>query len=422
MNFNSLDREIAAVIKAAFKESNDDSKNEAASRHFREIRGLVSNQEVVNLLEDLFFEIARPALEQRRQIFSKFIRDLLNHRFRRSAATVFISSLKDFRTASFEEILSIVPDAICLDKWIKATKSSAKEVERNLLSQPDKTFETAGADWLLLHSKSELMLPVLEMFLSRLPRPIYLLPSQKVLIDALKKDKSCELLALALRQPPHNQAHIFLMELISSDSALFKLIIDRLPKVLTKKEIGAPLVELVKNIFGAIISTSGSEREFLTASLARLGANIVLTERRSQHSDAVLFFIRQTARQLRTFAKNDKIQSRTWVFENLVFEQELPTGDSCINLQGARYIALAFEKADQGFPAKEILSVTARYLGLSPVSVKGDEVVFNPLQHEDMDGGLVPGERVFILDSGWILNQEVVMRAKVSKKNGGKNV
>jgi hypothetical protein len=249
-----------------------------------------------------------------------------------------------------------------------------------------------------------------------------LLPSQKVLIDALKKDKSCELLALALRQPPHNQAHIFLMELISSDSALFKLIIDRLPKVLTKKEIGAPLVELVKNIFGAIISTSGSEREFLTASLARLGANIVLTERRSQHSDAVLFFIRQTARQLRTFAKNDKIQSRTWVFENLVFEQELPTGDSCINLQGARYIALAFEKADQGFTAKEILSVTARYLGLSPVSVKGDEVVFNPLQHEDMDGGLVPGERVFILDSGWILNQEVVMRAKVSKKNGGKNV
>jgi hypothetical protein len=97
--------------------------------------------------------------------------------------------------------------------------------------------------------------------------------------------------------------------------------------------------------------------------------------------------------------------------------EETPSdGKLCVNLQGARHIALAFEKADQGFGARDILAVTAHNLGLSAIGKKGDEAIYDPLNHEDIESGLVPGEIVLIEQEGWAINQETVARAKVRKK------
>jgi hypothetical protein len=69
-------------------------------------------------------------------------------------------------------------------------------------------------------------------------------------------------------------------------------------------------------------------------------------------------------------------------------------GTICVNSQGARYIARAFEEEEQGFSTKEILTVIARNLGLSPIGKKGETTIYNPLRHEDTVGGLLPGQAV----------------------------
>jgi len=66
--------------------------------------------------------------------------------------------------------------------------------------------------------------------------------------------------------------------------------------------------------------------------------------------------------------------------------------------------------------------VTARNLGLLPIGKKGEAVSFNPLQHEDVDGGLVPGAAAVIEEGGWAVRQEALIRAKVKRAQGGNNV
>ena len=98
-------------------------------------------------------------------------------------------------------------------------------------------------------------------------------------------------------------------------------------------------------------------------------------------------------------------------------DADLKTADGKISItqHGARHLARALEEAGQGFSAKEILTVLARNLGLVAVGKNGDTVIYNPLQHEDVAGGLLPGQSVLIEESGWSINQETVARAKVKK-------
>jgi hypothetical protein len=238
-------------------------------------------------------------------------------------------------------------------------------------------------------------------------------------VGALRNDKRGQLLASTLRHTwPSEDRIAALVEAIRSDRALFKLMADLLPTVLTRKESSASVVSFVSVLFDKAMTAEGSEREFATATLARLGASIVLADRRTPNSDAALAVIRKMTRQLRSLTKGETARSVTWFFENLCGEERPADGTLCVNLQGARHIALAFEKADQGFAAKDILSVTARNLGLLPIGKKDDTAPYDPIMHEDTDGGLVPGEPAIILESGWSINHEAVLRAKVKTMRG----
>lgn len=417
---NSLDRKLATVFKAAIKSRKSDSKK------LQEILRNVVNQDLAKTIERTLSEISRPATEQQKPETTEateLLRYLLDRGFKETSAVIFIAWLDLLNGLRLERVLPIAPTALCLDKWIKATKSSAQEVELYLLVQPNQTYTTVGADWLLGRPKPGAALPLFDFFLARQPRPEYLLPWNEALMVALKKDKRGDLLVSVLRQPWPNQDRIVsLIEIIRSNRALFKIIVDLLPIILVRKESDASIVKFVSLLFDTSIVTECSERKFVTTALARLGTGILLADRRTSNSDAVLTVISKTTRQLRNLTKGEAAQSDTWVLENLNSEEQPVGGTLCINLQGARYIALAFEKADQGFTAKDILAVTARYLGLIPIGKKGESVFYDPLQHEDVDGGLLPGASVIILESGWVFNGEAVMRAKIKKLQGENRV
>jgi hypothetical protein len=316
---------------------------------------------------------------------------------------------------SLEQILAAATDLKIFSRSIKTSKIPPKEIERHLLAQPEKIYSTVGLDWLVLNSKSENLAPFLELLLSKQSRPETLPPWHEVLRAKLKKDKRGKLLGTFLIHQWRAENWIATVcHLIHEDQVLFKQTVDVLPSIFSKKEKAIFAVDFVNGLFEPFVFAE-EEREFFTAELARLGTGILIAGRRTQISNDVLATIQKHTRQLCNITKGQELKSRTWVLENLNEESKSADGKICITSQGARYIALAFEKADQDFSAKEILGITARNLGLTAIGKKGDKTIYNPLQHEDIIGGLLPGQTVLIEDEGWTLNQETVVRAKVKK-------
>jgi len=396
------------------------------SGEFKRILEQVVNEDLRRTLETTFSKIVRHTNEATQPEVTESLQSLrtfLERGFRKTPSVVYLAWLDLFSGLTLDEILSVTPNTVCFGKWLKKSKVSVQEIQRQLAARPDQAYTTIGADWLLEHPKPAIPFSVVGKFLARQPRPEFLLPWNEGLAAAMKKDKRGELLAGILQQPSLNQEQIqALSEAVRSNRVVFKKVADLLPAILARKDSTATTVHFVNCLFDGVLASDGNEREFYTAVLGRLGAGILLADRRTPISDEVLALVRKIARQLRNLAKGEAAQTKTWVFENLCEEDKPSDGKLCVNLQGARYIARAFENADQGFPVKEILSVTARYLGLSPIGKNGEIVAYDPLQHEDVVSGLLPGESVVILESGWAFKDEAVMRAKVKKANGGSHV
>gem|GEM_PF-3496676 len=417
---NSLDRKLTSVFKILLKGPLDDSKKRKIEKEFRNVRTGIIDEDFGKKIDFLFDEFSRPPIQRQKLVFDEAVEFLqaLRDRGLLESATLIFNIWRDiFQDLSLQQMLNVAPNSASLKIWIKAKKIPARDVEGQLLANPTEIYSTVGADWLLAHSKPEKLLPLFDLLVDRQQRKKHLRPWHEALTTALKKDKSGKLLALIFHQPSLTDDRITaLSEVIYQNRALFKMTIDILPTILTRKESNASAVKLVETLFKSTLTTDSSEREFITATLARLGAAILLAERRTTDAEASLAIIQKIMRQLRNLTKTQAQQSKTWIFENLSNEEVLLDDKLSITAHGARHIALAFEKADQGFNAKDILSVMARNLGLSEIGKKDQTAIYDPLWHEDVAGGLTPGTPVIINQAGWRINDEVVARAKVRKE------
>jgi hypothetical protein len=214
---------------------------------------------------------------------------------------------------------------------------------------------------------------------------------------------------------PSEDRLVTLAEVVRLDAALMQATVDGLPKILAAKDAPAAALLFVRQMFANLITTTDGERQFATASLARLATGILLANATSPCANETLAFIKQTIRQLRGATRGLELQSRTWIFESLQEERSPVDGGLQITFDGARRFAVAFDKARQGLSAADLLSTTAKNLGLTIINAKGEQVPYNPLEHEDSQGGIRPNELVLVLESGLKYQNAVVLRALVGK-------
>jgi len=402
---NPFDRKLAGVFKALAKGTPDDAKAQKANKDFRNVHERVVDDALGAKIDFLFKDFSRPLAERHKPAPEEAVESVCALRdkgFSETAAFAFSVWHDATEKLSLQQALNAAPTLACFTAWAKARRISAEEIEQSSLANPDELYTTVGADWLLARAKPRDVLPLLEFCLARRPRPKYLPQWDEALTVALKKDKRGNLLAFVLQHSwPNEDPLRALSEAVRSNRTAFKMTVDHLPAILARKESNSSCVVFVESLFDALVMTDGVEREFETAAMARLGTGILVADRRGQQSEAVLRLIQQLAHRLRNLTRDEAQESRTWVFENLSRDDATPDGKLRVTLEGARHLALAFQKAEQGFAPKDILTVTALNLGLSPISKKGETVVFNPLRHQDIEGGLLPGESAVVEEGGW---------------------
>jgi hypothetical protein len=416
---NPFDRKLATVLKALNKGLKDASAKEKVGKDYQSVRSRVVDATLGTVLDDLFKSFSTPAdqrVKPEQAHMIAVIRTLCDRQFPASAAFLFAAWRDCIASLPLDAVLPLIPDAASFENWRKASVQPAKEVEQRLLAVPGPTYMTAGADWCLLHATPEKQLPLLDLFLSRQSRPKFLPSWAEALALALQKNKKGALLRFCLEHPwPREDRLVTLAEVVRLDVVLMHATIDAMPKILTAKEAPASAVLFVRQLFANLITTTDEERQFATASLARLGTGILLQHFLGPRALEAMAFIEQTTRQLRGVTRGAELQSRTWILESLQAEKALADGGLQITFDGARRFAVAYERARQGLSAADLLSTIAKNLGLTIINTKGEQVTYNPLEHEDSQGGIRPSELVLVLEPGLKYQNTVVLRALVGK-------
>ncbi|HEV2693036.1 MAG TPA: hypothetical protein VG347_09105 [Verrucomicrobiae bacterium] len=246
-----------------------------------------------------------------------------------------------------------------------------------------------------------------------LPKSSVRLPNwHRVLSDVLHDDgKGVRLEALLRAVDSADFAKQLTNVIIQKD--LINQALEQLARLAAGRETihGIPILidEIVRLTFDAV----GSEREWLSAALTRFVGGVALQNENSSQADAVLSQIERANRKLKTAMASSGTMGKVWSAIRIPENQDLPSGRPQLTIEGALNIAAAFRKAGEGFGTFEILTFTAKNLGMTPFGTVGESVVFNPFQHEDIAGGLLRGDSAIITESGWKLGNDIAMRAKV---------
>lgn len=318
-----------------------------------------------------------------------------------------------------EDVLPICPNSGALKLWIKKAGIPAKELQARLLADQSGAYLTVGADWLLEKVPASKLVVLLELLLSRRPRPAHLPTWSEVFATLLEKDKKGATLRFILMREESGADHLESLAFVLRESrTLLRAAATQIPNVLGQKGDCPNALTLVEKLYETIAETEGAQREFTTATLAHLGSALLLLAPRSPTGREILALAGRIGTTMRARTQTPELQELTWLLGNLRGEEVPGEGRQKVTTEGARHLALAFEQAAAGLPATDILYATAKNLGLTPIGAAGATVTYVPKLHEDTLGGLLPGSDVQVEAVGWSIGGQVIMRAKVHRVKG----
>ncbi len=415
--FDRRASDALAILTKDTVTANDQEKARAAlDKAVERLR----DKEIRDLLLVVFKWLATYSDESRRLPGSDYlqaVRQLTNATFARSAEVLFMTYANVFQGVDFLEVAAAAPTVKSVEFWIKASGGikARKILEEYIHSSAHKAYESPLCDWALQKTPPEKCGIFLEKLLLRQPRPAFLPAWDQILAELLDSDERgvllSTLLSLALGNPQMLES---LALLLNAKLEVFARVVDRLPYLFRRIDKPGGVEHLIRALFEGIHVADEVKRRQLCAVLARLGAGLLLEYRDVEQASEALKAVQTLAMTLKTSAVSEESKANTWVFEHLGAQSETPTGGTHVNHLGASHVAIAFSKASEGYSAKDILLMLAHNLGMIQVGEPGELVNYDPLRHEDIVGGLLPGVTVKVAEPGWALNQEVVVRAKVS--------
>jgi hypothetical protein len=410
------DRKLAGALKTLVKGVTVGTKRDKLEKDWRKLEAQVISDEVKQVLVGLWKSLnplkdrrTQPTAEEARQT----VQLLRDRKFVESAAVLFIE-WTHLIAKHAAEAARVAPTLRAFKAWIKTAKISKRELEEQLLSDLELAYRTVGADWLLANAKLEKLDGILIRLLAQEQRPSFLTSCGEALASVFGRDKRGALLVTLLRKPDLNESQLkAIAGAIRSGQTALKSAAEVLPELVSKEAIGTRARELTLEIFGQVMISEADQRQLLTVALARIVTGVLLLERRSPAAEDLLATVSDLMKQLRISTREPRLQARTWVVENL--EQETPQarGGLQVTTDGIRQFASAFEKASQGFAAGEILATLAENLGLNPVGKVNESLTYDPIRHQDLEGGLLPGDQAMVNEAGWAYGDCVAIRAKV---------
>ncbi len=344
------------------------------------------------------------------------IESLCDQGFRLTAEVIYIQFLPSIKTSEPQRIVLLAPTFRACATLLKALPSVKKELEALTFGDPRIISMSAIADWFFQNGKLEKAEALFSFVLHMNNRPIGLPSPEDLLQHAVKRDKKAILLRAVISHFYNDNAalHRFARILLRVPSAAIRYAeVMRSPNFMKFHESG--IVALIRALTSAAISEPDQKAEFSRVAsllLIRLISGILILQPENKPQPVCVHKALVALEDLERAADTEKIKAYTWAMHPSK-QTSRPSGSALINPEGAKIFKIAFDNVDQSTSALPLLEAMAFNLGMIPLENPGEHVIYDPLQHEDGVGGLLPGDMVEVTRKGWSLDGIPIIRAKV---------
>lgn len=347
------------------------------------------------------------------------IKSLVAARLSTSAEYVFLWCLPMLAVDDIEEVLALIATTKGLQAWL------------NIRFPNDRPGQAAGVEWLIEQALSDpsravgtvlakgfvdltplSQLPGASIFFTVPHRARWLMDTGSLLLDALKRDKGGRFLEKLLRELPHHEdSWNDTLALIKADAVIFDKMIDELPAIVAR-DTGGALQTFVAALFADLPRITGPKRRVLCARMLKLGAGLFAGKSGFGVERALQALHSVSQRLVEAIPAGE---SDADVCGIIYARSDTPGQNERITFDGARHMVLAMEKIREGTDPLLMLEATAANLGLVPIGVLGERFPYDPMRHREIAGDAQTGDAVVFLEKGWLLEGQVIERAKVKK-------
>lgn len=417
MNAESRDKAVSRMLRLAAKK--DVRSGVASKLHDDFTKTVLALQPGERAALVRAFEVVRGYGHETTRLsgteYSTLVGDLLAVGLPGSASAVFATCVDSLAGVPAEFLVNAMPSASCIDLWLKRSKARKQVLMDSVSAALERYYDTAWCDWFLRKASVKALFPFASLALEGRGRPAYLPNALELLALILTRDGRFALTQALLKSVVRDPARMKLLvlacsranrageayaralglALASEDAAAdAQLVVGALRELIPCHDepdslFAAQFAAHVATTWRLALGVRSAPDPVVEDELLRVGTEILLS---TQGGDQREFWLASTTRTI-----TEKVLARK----------------GAVSPQGAVEIALALRAAQTDSNAFDALWAAAFNLGIREIGKPDTAEPFDPTLHEDVKGGLLRGDDVRMVRSGWRLNEIVLLREQV---------
>jgi hypothetical protein len=367
----------------------------------------------LSLLSNFRHESKRRPVEE----YERLIKTLLDLGYSQVASAIFSNCYSSISPLLEDSMMAIIPTVKDVNLWIKESNADKKKLAEGIYRDPDCYYDSILFDWACKVLPIATARPLIQKVLSNDERGIYLAQTTELLATLLDRDKngffSKELISSNAKSQQKLQMVVTaIAELPSAWGRWSSAIAD----YLIESEGYQDVSELVAVIEKHSDRADKDAARFSAHFPAHLLTTISITEKTQPQGEDQRkreIIDRLVELTLKTHAIHG---DQVWVAGPAqAITGFLMEGESTITLHGARHVAQGLRALESNPNSSEVFRAVAKNLGLVEIDNRGETVDYDPLRHEDLAGGVLPGDAVTVICTGWSFDNSIVLKAQVRK-------
>jgi hypothetical protein len=417
MNKEACDKAVNKILCSAVKK---DAKPDALRDFQKKLNKQTESLSMPNrqLIEQAFqisrnfwHEASRPPVSG----ILSLLDGLCSSEFYETAETLFKVCLTSLASADVTLLKNATPSVTCITLWQKESKIKAESLCTKLSESPDEYYGTVWCDWYVEKATVKSLLTFVRHALRGIRRASRLPDAVGILKRVLERDAKSVLVKDVLSGA--TQDSVYLARLISACSSVRdagEAYARELGLILSKGEDAAAVLALKKSVQELAGGIDGRVALYASQFAAHVVTTWCCTKVPAPSKEDSQKFPLLSIGEYLFFLDPHRNGPAFWIAgttESIGHEVVVKTAK--ITVSAAMEIAQALRASQTGGNAADALWSAALNLGLQELGAPDDAVVFDPLLHEDIKGGLIRGDATCVVRCGWVFGEDVVVRAQV---------